>query len=227
MGCEYNEVKEKFNRNANEYDSQRRKLIPCFNDFYSMAVSLIKADNDKPDILDIGAGTGLLSAFILEKLPNSNLTLIDISEKMIEVAKKRLENKPAVTFIIDDYTQYHFDQTFDIVASSLSIHHLADDQKRKLYADIYSILRPQGIFINADQVLGNTPFVENLYKSEWKLKVDNSGLSQDEIQSAYERTRLDRMATLDNQLNWLKDMGFIDVDCIYKYYNFVVMFARK
>jgi tRNA (cmo5U34)-methyltransferase len=224
---EYSDVKEKFNENASEYDSQRRKLIPCFNDFYSVAVSLVKANNNKPDILDIGAGTGLLSSFIMDKLPNTKLTLIDISEKMIEIAKKRHKDKSAVTYIIDDYTKYNFDRTYDVVVSSLSIHHLADNQKRELYANIFSILNPNGIFINADQVLGNTLFIESLYKSEWKLKVDNSGLSQYEIHSAYERTKLDKMATLDDQLTWLKEIGFLDVDCVYKYYNFAVIFARK
>lgn len=227
MTCEFSDVKEKFDENASEYDSQRRKLIPCFDDFYSTAVSLAKTNNDKLDILDIGAGTGLLSSFIMEALPNTRLTLIDISEKMIEIAKNRLKNKPAVTYIIDDYTKYKFDETYDVVVSSLSIHHLPDNQKRELYANIYSILNPNGIFINADQVLGNTPFIESLYKSDWKHKVDNSGLSQDEVNSAYERTKLDKMGTLDDQLTWLKEIGFWDVDCVYKYYNFVVMFARK
>lgn len=116
---------------------------------------------------------------------------------------------------------------YEIVVPSLSIHHLTDIEKKELYARIYSILNQDGVFINADQVLGSTPFIEALYKRDWKFKVDNSGLSKDEIHSAYERTELDKMATLDEQLNWLKDIGFLDVDCIYKYYNFVVMFGRK
>lgn len=227
MNSEFSDVKEKFDENASEYDSQRRKLIPCFDDFYSIAVSLAKTNKSNPDILDIGAGTGLLSSSVMEALPNAKLTLIDISEKMIEIAKNRLKYKPAVKYIIDDYTKYKFDETYDVVVSSLSIHHLPDNQKRELYANIYSILNPNGIFINADQVLGNTPFIESLYKSDWKRKVENSGLSQYEINSAYERTKLDKMASLDDQLTWLKEIGFLDVDCVYKYYNFVVMFARK
>ncbi|MDD3364864.1 MAG: SAM-dependent methyltransferase, partial [Syntrophomonas sp.] len=76
MDSEYGDVKEKFNDIAINYDSQRRKLIPCFDDFYSIAVAVAETSNETPNILDIGAGTGLLSSFVLEKIPNANLTLI-------------------------------------------------------------------------------------------------------------------------------------------------------
>lgn len=227
MTSEYRDVKENFNNYASQYDAQRSKLIPCFNDFYSIAVSLVETANNQPDILDIGAGTGLLSAMALEKLPDARLTLIDISEKMLEVARVRLKDRTGVTYIVDDYSKYSFGKRYDIVLSSLSIHHLLDDQKKRLYQAIYFTLNPDGIFINADQVLGSTPFIEALYKREWKLKVDNSGITKDELQSAYERTKLDKMATLADQLNWLQEAGFSDVDCVYKYFNFVVMFGRK
>lgn len=227
MDHERSHIKLKFDENASQYDQQRRKLIPCFDDFYSIAASLIETNIHSPNILDIGAGTGLFSSFILRKFPQANLTLIDLSEKMLEVAKERLKDISKVTYIIDDYTKYKFEQKYDIVISSLSIHHLSDEEKRQLYGNIYTILNKDGVFVNADQVLGGTPYIESLYKNDWKYKVENSGLSQEEIHSAYERTKLDKMSLLDDQLNWLKDLGFKDVDCVYKYFNFVVLFGRK
>jgi tRNA (cmo5U34)-methyltransferase len=227
MNFEYSEVKKKFDNNARQYDSQRRKIIPCFDDFYSITVSIAETNNTKPKILDIGAGTGLLSSFILEKFPNADLTLIDISEKMIEVAKNRFKENPNVTYIIADYTKYRFDEKYDYVISSLSIHHLTDKEKKQLYTSIYSILNNNGVLINADQVLGSTSYIDAIYKRDWKLKVENSGLSKEELISAYERTKLDKMSTLEDQLNWLKEIGFLDVDCVYKYFNFVVLFGRK
>lgn len=226
MSFEYSDIRERYNDNAGLYDSQRKKLIPCFEDFYSMAVSLIETDNVKPDILDIGAGTGLLSSFILEKIPDAHITLIDISEKMLEAAKSRFKDK-AVACIIADYTKYQFGKKYDFVVSSLSIHHLTDKEKRQLYANIYSILKQNGLFINADLVLGSTPAIEALYQRILRYKVENSGLSKEELQSAYERSKLDKTAALEDQINWLKEIGFSDVDCVYKYYNFAVIFGRK
>lgn len=220
-------IMEKFNEDANQYDPQRRKLIPCFDDFYSISVSLINADTDRPAILDVGAGTGLLSSLILQKYPGADVTLIDISDKMLEIAKERFKDKPNVHYIIGDYTKYKFQRTYDVVMSALSIHHLTDEGKRQFYKRVYHLLNPKGIFINADQVLGETPFLENLYKEDWKIKIEQSGLTEGEIQAAYERTKLDKMSTLQDQLNWLKESGLKDVDCVYKYYNFVVLFGKK
>ncbi|AJY75767.1 class I SAM-dependent methyltransferase [Paenibacillus beijingensis] len=217
----------RFDEIALDYDFQRKKLIPCFDDFYNIAVSLAATAKDSPTILDIGAGTGLFSAFLLEKYPEANVTLIDISEKMLEVAKKRFNDRPNVTYIADDYTTHDYSGSFDIVISSLSIHHLTDIEKKALYKKIYSLLNDDGVMVNADQVLGSTPYLETLYKEDWKQKVERSGLPEKAILSAYERTKLDKMSPLDEQLSWLKEAGFADVDCMYKYFNFVVMFGRK
>jgi tRNA (cmo5U34)-methyltransferase len=222
-----NEVIVRFDEIATNYDNQRSKLIPCFVDFYHVPVAIASTAVESPNILDIGAGTGLFSSFMLEKYPKANMTLIDISEKMLEVANSRFKNNSNVKYIVDDYTKHKFEDTFDIVISSLSIHHLTDADKKDLYNKIFSIMKENSLFINADQVLGNTPYLETVYKEDWKKKIESSGLSKTEIMSAYERTSLDKMSTLDVQIAWLKEIGFSDVDCIYKYFNFVVLMGRK
>lgn len=222
-----NDVSIKFDEIAHEYDSQRKKLIPCFDDFYNVSVSIADANTNTPNILDLGAGTGLFSSLILQKYPEAKMTLIDVSEKMLEVARSRLKGFTNVNFVLEDYTNYISHEQFDIIISGLSIHHLSDSNKLELYKNAYSNLKNNGVFINADQVLGNTSFIESLYKNDWKKKVESSGLSKDEIESAYERTKLDRMSDLKTQITWLQEIGFSDVDCVYKYFNFVVLYGRK
>lgn len=223
-----NPIKDQFNEIASKYDTQRKKLIPCFDDFYQIAASLVPSGKDAPYILDLGAGTGLFSSLVMKQHPDAKLTLIDLSEGMLDIARQRFGfANPDVTYIAADYTQFEYPHAYDYIISSLSIHHLEDAQKYELYKRIFSLLKPGGVFVNADQVLGSSPFLDNLYRSDWKTKIEATDLTPDALQAAYERTKLDKMAPLDQQLNWLREIGFADVDCVYKYYNFVVMHARK
>ncbi|OED03967.1 methyltransferase [Methanosarcina sp. A14] len=221
------EIQKKFDEISKKYDQQRKKFIPCFDDFYRVSVSMASVNMENPKILDIGAGTGLLSAFLMERYPDASFTLIDISEKMLDVAKDRFKGNSNVKYIVADYSKYSFVEKYDMVVSALSIHHLEDEEKQKLYKKSYSLLEQNGIIINADQVHGETSFIETLNKKIWKHYVENSGLSEEEILAGYERTKLDKDSTLDQQINWLKEAGFFDVSCIYKFYQFAVMFGRK
>ncbi|WP_261300814.1 class I SAM-dependent methyltransferase [Paenibacillus andongensis] len=222
------QITTKFNEIAEKYDSQRRKLIPCFDDFYHTATSLVQVDHTSPRILDLGAGTGLFSSYVLGNYPNARITLIDLSQSMLDIAKQRFgETQANMTYIAEDYSIFKSSEPFDCVISSLSIHHLEDQAKQDLYEKIFKLLKPGGIFVNADQVQGSSPFLDQLYRSDWVAKVEATDLTPEALQAAYERTKLDKMAPLDEQLNWLRACGFIDVDCVYKYYNFVVMYAQK
>ncbi|QHW35031.1 class I SAM-dependent methyltransferase [Paenibacillus rhizovicinus] len=222
-----NHVRSTFDATANGYDAQRRKLIPCFDDYYGTAVSLAEAGAAKPRILDLGAGTGLLSSMLLAKHPEAQLTLIDLSDNMLAVAKERFAGQPDIDYVCRDYTSYMEEEAFDLIVSSLSIHHLSDEGKQAVYRNAYANLKPGGIFINADQVLGRTPFIDALYKDDWKRKIEASGLTRAELDAAYERTKIDRMSGLDEQLAWLAQAGFSDAGCVYQSFNFVVMYGRK
>lgn len=221
------EIRTKFDDISLEYDRQRRNLIPCFDDFYNIAISMIETTAVKPKVLDIGAGTGLFSSFLLKEILNAKLTLIDISEGMLNVAKQRFKDVSKVEYIVGDYTQYNFLDNYDIIISALSIHHLTDEQKIALYKKVFSILKPNGVFVNCDQVLGNTEYLDSMYKKHWKNKIEESGLPIDKIRSAYDRIKLDKETPLSRQLTWIREAGFSDVDCVYKYYHFAVMYGRK
>lgn len=220
-------IQEKFDLISQNYDSQRKKLIPCFDDFYNISVSIAESEKENPKVLDIGAGTGLLSAFILKKYPEASLTLIDISNKMLEIAKQRFKNFSNINYISDDYTKFVFNGKYDIIISALSIHHLSNYEKSNLIKKCYTLLEPNGIFINADQVLGETPFIETFNKKMWRKSIETSGLSREELDSCYNRIKLDKEATLEQQLNWLKEAGFSDVSCAYKHFHFAAMVGRN
>lgn len=223
------QLKQVFNKGANDYDSARKQLIPCFDDFYGTALDIITFHHeDNIRVLDLGAGTGLFSILVSERYPNAEFTLLDISDLMLEEAKKRFSNtKTIIDYVIYDYSKDLINSKFDLIISALSIHHLTDIEKKYLFKNIFHCLNNNGLFINADQVLGDTPYIEKIYRSSWLSQVEEKGVTNESLASALERMKEDKMSTLSDQLYWLKKANFSDVNCWYQYYSFVVYSACK
>lgn len=223
-------VKEQFERGAATYDRDRRRLIPCFDDFYTIPLEIIPFHQDREiRVLDLGAGTGLLSAGVAGRYPRAQLTLVDLSPAMLALAEKRFagEDLGRVTCQVLDYRHAQLTGTYDLVVSALSIHHLEHGDKAALFARIFSLLEPGGMFINADQVLGDNPMAEQLCRHLWFDKVTSSGIDEAALAAARQRMTEDRMATLADQLLWLGQAGFADITTWYRYYNFVVYSGIK
>jgi tRNA (cmo5U34)-methyltransferase len=220
-------LKDQFDAVSTKYDTQRPKLIPCFNDFYTICLPLLDRSLSLKTVLDIGAGTGLFTQFIYQQRPDLHFTLLDISGEMLAVAKERFSKADNVEYVEADFSHNPIDQKYDLIISGLAIHHLENSQKEFLYRNIYQALNPGGIFINADQVEGRTPWFDSFYKSHWHETISQSGLDNDAINRAMERVKLDKFAPLELQLQMLENVGFQDVDCLYKHNNFVVFAGLK
>ncbi|GGH09270.1 class I SAM-dependent methyltransferase [Paenibacillus segetis] len=221
-------LKRQFDAVAQDYDLQRRQLIPCFDDFYSMATSAVHTEQKAPRILDLGAGTGLFSSFVRLKYPDALLTLMDLSEEMLKGARYRFRDDPLVQYITADFAAYDFgEQRYDAVISSLAIHHLSHQDKRTLFRNVFNLLPEGGIFINADQASGSSPYFDLYYKEQWEDTIRRNGLTNEVIESAIERRKLDRNASVNDQIKWLSEAGFTASDCIYKYHEFALFYSRK
>ena len=214
--------------NAAEYDVSRRRLIPCYNLFYGTAAELalrtVKEKN--PSILDIGAGTGLLSEHVLQNFPNAVLTLLDESSEMLSKAQIRLEHyKPRV--VVQAMTDLLPSGKFHAVISSLAIHHLADEDKKELFKRIFDILEPGGVFINGEQILGATPWEQALFEDTHLDGARALGSNEAEIQAAIERMTYDKCSPLQEQISWLKDIGFENADSFFHWFRFAVYAGWK
>jgi tRNA (cmo5U34)-methyltransferase len=116
------------------------------------------------------------------------------------------------------------DGEYDAVISSLALHHLATDEDKKyFYRRIYTRLCPGGVFYNGDVVLASSDILQAVYMRQWRAFMRRS-ISDEEIEGkwipSYEAE--DRPAKLMDQLAWLGEIGFADVDVLWKDYNFAV-----
>lgn len=220
-------IEKQFDDISEYYDSQRKKLIPCFDDFYATATLFATTKMDNPKILDLGAGTGLFSSFILNKYPKARLTLLDVSDKMLEVAKRRFSGFKNVTYIVSDYAESNIAEKYDLIISALSIHHLEDDSKVKLYKNIYESLNPEGVFVSADQCLPESSEYIDIFNTHWYNYVRSYDFSQEEIDNFEQRRKLDKESKLIDQISRIEYAGFGAVECVYKYMQFCVVVARK
>ncbi len=212
------------------YDSWMRAALPGYGDIFSTAVAMIPFPEDSQiDVLDLGAGTGLFSEHVSARLTQAKFTLVDLAPKMLAAARERFRDKIGqFEFEQQDYRQFKVSKIYDLVISSLSIHHLEDSEKKALFHQIYRWLKIGGVFINVDQIKAPTPELRALYWEEWLRMVREKGAAEEQIQASIQRQReFDRDASLTDQLDWLNEAGFANVDCVYKNTFIGVFYAHK
>ena len=173
---------------------------------------------------DIGSGTGTVGKMILERYPNSILTCVDLAANMIELAKNKLAKYKNVEYIVEDFYNYNFDKKYDVVVTSLALHHLRNDNDKKaFFKKIFDALIKNGVFYNADVVLGSSETLQNLYMNKWKEFMQKKvALSEIENKRCPRYEDEDRPAKVIDQIKWLEEIGFQKIDIIWKYYNFAV-----
>ena len=221
-------IEAQFNSIAKEYDCNRKKFIPCFDDFYENSTKFVLSSIKKPKgVLDLGAGTGLLSFYWYEQCPSAEYILVDIADEMFDVSRKRFFGLNNVAHIIMDYTKTLPEDDFDAVISALSIHHLDDAQKEKLFIKIYDMLPEDGIFVNYDQFCADTPVMNDLFDTYWESQLYSSGLTERDIGLWKERRKLDKECSVETEIQMLDRCGFSEVKCIYSYHKFSVIMAFK
>jgi tRNA (cmo5U34)-methyltransferase len=217
------------NSGAEAFDLAHRKLVPCWEDLYRTVLDLLPfGPDDRCEILDLGAGNGLLSATIAEAFPKARLTLFDLAPEMLAIARLRL--KPLgkrVRFVTAALAPESPSKPYDAVVSALSIYHLPDSGKRHLFGDIFKYLTPGGVFINADQVAGETAAIEERSRGLWLKRARELKITDRELAAAIERMRRDLPATVGQQLAWMREAGFIEVSCPYRNLIFAVLSGTK
>ncbi len=187
--------------------------------------------------LDLGCGDGVLGATILETHPKASGVFVDFSEPMLEACRARLARKQVTTLLLD-YGKPDWAEAvrpcgpFDAIVSGYSIHHQPDRRKRSLYREIYQLLAPDGWLVNIEHVAPANPTTKMLFDEQM---VDGIHRLQPKLSRATVRrryvNRADKaaniLAPVEQQCQWLRTIGFVDVDCYFKIYELAVFGGRK
>jgi tRNA (cmo5U34)-methyltransferase len=170
---------------------------------------------DAPDsVLDLGCGDGRLTSLILEHRPSVQLAVaVDSSSVMLERARTALGNEQRV-----DVRQWNLEEplmdlgSFDVVVAGFSIHHVEDDRKRLLFGEIAGLLTDGGVFANLEVVRSATP---ELHRQFLTL----IGRTDDDPE--------DRLAPVEDQLQWMRDAGLTQVDCFWRWRGFALLAGSR
>lgn len=214
------DLKTHFNQASEEYDQIIEKTLPNYNEMITALVNAIP-DKKQPRILDLGCGTGNITKKVLERFPDAKITCLDISDKMIEIAKDKLADYDNIEFVLGDFTIVDIIDKYDAIISSLALHHIQDDaDKLIMYKHIYDALDEGGVFYNADVIDANSPYNKQLnIRMADKYMADNHLPIEKIEEHKQKRENNDHPTTLIKHLKMLEEVGFKEIDVIWKYYQ--------
>ena len=156
-------------------------------------------------ILDLGTGDGRLLALVRRRHPDTKAVALDFSPAMLHAVRKRFADQPSVSVV-----DHNMDSSlpalgkFDAVISSFAIHHLVHERKRALYAEIFNLLNAGGVFCNLEHVASPSARLHE----EFLLRIGFTVETEDPS---------NKLLDVETQLRWLREIGFSDVDCQWKW----------
>ena len=228
---------------VNRYLSYRA-AIPLAQEQISVMMSILKSRGRPVErFFDLGCGDGILAAAILGEYPNAQGVLVDFSLPMLKQARQQLkdyDNQLAfenLDYGNPDWANYMRSYApFDVAVSGYSIHHQPDERKREVYAEIYSLLKPGGWFINIEHVSSvaqlNIDLFEHHYVSaRYAIEKQNDGTRTFEELAEEYKNRPDKAANIlaptELQCDWLREIGYEEVDCYMRIFELAVFGGRK
>lgn len=225
--------------------NDRRAGIPGAQDQLSVLRQLLpkRPEGASLRVLDMGCGDGILLSTVFAHWKTAQGVALDGSATMLDLAKDRFASQPERTifFVHSDFNDPRWQESlpmteFDAIISGFAIHHSEDARKEEIYAEIFELLRPGGVFVNIEHVASATPLGEELFEASYALNITHRRQEQGQ-DVTFEQVmkevneRLDksanRLTLVETQLQWLRDIGYQHVDCYWKYYELAILAGYK
>lgn len=224
---------------SQDYRDKSNQYLPFRAQFIEVAkwgYEYFIAKKNSAKILDLGCGDGLFIHELSKSSQFFNATLVDASPDMLAAAKRRLPNNENINFVHasfqDILNNSLLNEKFDFIYSSLAIHHVSFLEKKKLYAYILNHLSPSGYFFHYDVVLSPTTILEEWHLSLWREWINNNSITDEPekflgIPSQYKSNPDNIPDTLESQIEILKNLGFVNVDCAFKFGIFSLFIGSR
>lgn len=166
-------------------------------------------------IIDLGTGDGRLLALLRIDRPEMQGVGLDFSELMLDAARDRFAGDQRIELVEHDLAQpLPALGRFDAVVSSMAIHHLEHERKRSLYGEVFDLLEPGGVFANFEHVASPTRRLHLAFFAAIGEPLEHEDPS-------------DRLLDLESQLAWLRELGYDDVDCYWKWLEMALLIGVK
>lgn len=222
-------VREHFDSEAGIFDEQVLKVVPYYREMLDALVTSIPFPAGKDiRVLDLGCGTGTISALVKSRFPNAHVTCVDVSQNMLDTAAKKLAAFKDIKYELADFHSYEIKEGYDAIVASLALHHLETiEDKTAMHKKIFNAMNKGGIFANADITISPDERIQSNYLKKWKDYILKT-LPEDQADKNYERyLREDRPSILIDEIERLKKIGFSHVEIFWKFYNFATYGAIK
>lgn len=219
--------------NSEEFIDYGRYFVPEREIQMETICDLIPAPPPGAHLVELCCGQGLLCRALLERFPDVSVHALDGSPRMVESARATVAELggrfDAGIFDLADRSWRSFPFPLHAVVSSLAIHHLDGGQKRELFKDLYQALAPGGVLVIADLILPTTQRGVQVAGKEWDRAVRDRSLSLEGDLRRFEHFQrihwnsffdpepdpVDKPSTLLDQLKWMEEAGFANVDAFW------------
>ena len=192
------------------YDRTIRRFIPGYDEMLDRAVAAVASRAPLATAVELGAGTGSLSARLLERVTDVSVELWDVDETMLEQARVRLaRHEGRARFVVRSFAEPL--PACDAVMASLALHHLrAADDKTACYSRIAAALEPGGVLVNADATIPATERGARATYREWADHLVASGIAEPDAWQHFEEwAKEDRYFSVDEELGFLRTAGLV------------------
>jgi len=167
-------------------------------------------------VMDLGSGDGRLLSIVTQARAPAEAVALDFSETMLERLRGRFAANRGIRIVAHDLDLPLPSDlgTFDAIVSSFAIHHLSHLRKRALYEEVLARLRPGAVFCNLEHVASPT------------LALHRKFLATLDVQPADEDPS-NKLLDVQTQLDWLREIGFVDVDCHWKWRELALLVGAR